>query len=432
MISMNLHQANALVGGTLIGKALQFRGISTDSRKDCTGTLFVALKGENYDAEQFCQQAIDNGAIAILVTHAVDLEISQLICGDSLKALSILAKNWAKQCQAKIIAITGSNGKTTVKNMISSILSQSNQCSATHGNLNNEIGVPLTLCQIHPEDKFAVIEMGAAKLGDISWLISLVEIDTAVITNISAAHIGRFGSFENIIQEKGQILSTLTDKAYAILPFDDVHFSMWNKSLDCNVLSFGNDSQADVNTATLNEIHLPIAGKHNMTNAACAKAIALSCDITEQDIIQGLEKFKPEMGRLENLGSINGVQIINDAYNANPNSVKAAIDVLAQIKGSTVLILGDMAELGEDSQSLHQQVGKYAQESNINYFFSIGEHSKCASESFNGGQHFNKIDELKDYLHKNWSTFDTLLVKGSRSMHLENLINTLIDSEKAA
>lgn len=432
MISMNLHQANALIGGTLIGKALQFRGVSTDSRKDCTGNLFVALKGENFDGEQFCQQAVDNGAIAVLVSHAVDLDIPQLICNDTLNALSTLAKNWAKQCQVKIIAITGSNGKTTVKNMISSILSQSNQCSATHSNLNNEIGVPLTLCQIHPDDQFAVIEMGAAKLGDISWLISLVEIHTAVITNVSAAHIGRFGSFENIVKEKGQILSTLNDNAYAVLPIDDAHFSTWKNSINCRILSFGEDKQANVNTTSLAAIQLPVAGKHNLSNAACAKAIALSCNIEEQDIINGIENFKPEMGRLENLGIINGVQIINDAYNANPNSVKAAIDVLADMKEPTTLVLGDMAELGEDSKYLHQQMGEYAQNNNITQLFSIGEHSAQASDYFNGGQHFEKMDKLKTHLQNNWNTIGTLLVKGSRSMRLEILINALIDSEKAA
>ena len=432
MISMNLHQANALIGGTLIGKAIQFRGISTDSRTDCTGTLFVALKGEYFNGEQFCQQAIDNGAVAILTTHSIDVEAPQLIVEDTLRSLSILAKNWAKQCQAKIIAITGSNGKTTVKNMINSILSQNNRCSATIGNLNNEIGVPLTLCRIHPEDDFAVVEMGAAKLGDISWLISLVNVHTAVITNVSAAHIGRFGSFENIVKEKGQIISTLNEGDWAILPIDDAHFSTWKNSVASKVLSFGENPQADINVSSLDGIQLPVAGKHNLSNAACAKAIALSCGMTEQDITKGLESFKPEMGRLENLGIINGVQIINDAYNANPNSVKAAIDVLAELKGSTALVLGDMAELGESSQNLHQQMGEYAQENNIDYLFSIGNDSQFASQKFDKGQHFKQMDKLKVHLHNNWKNIDTLLVKGSRSMRLENLINALIDSEKAA
>jgi UDP-N-acetylmuramoyl-tripeptide--D-alanyl-D-alanine ligase len=429
---MNLHQANSLIGGTLIGKTLQFRGVSIDSRKDCTNKIFIALQGDNFNGEQFCQQAVDNGAIAILVTHAIDLDIPQLVCEDTLNALSILAKNWTKQCQAKIIAITGSNGKTTVKNMINSILSQSNQCSATRGNLNNEIGVPLTLCQIHPDDKFSVVEMGAAKTGDISWLISLVEIHTAVITNVSAAHIGRFGSFENIVKEKSQILSKLDDSAYAVLPIDDANFSNWKNSINCNVLSFGENDKANVITNSLASIQLPVAGKHNLSNAACAKAIALSCDIAEQDIINGLKNFKPEMGRLENLGIINGVQIINDAYNANPSSVKAAIDVLAQSKGPTTLVLGDMAELGDDSKSLHQQMGEYAQKNNITQLISIGKQSAHASEKFSGGQHFDKMDKLKTHLLTNWNTIGTLLVKGSRSMHLENLINALIDSEKAA
>lgn len=432
MIRMNLHQANAMIGGTLIGKPIQFRGVSTDSRQDCTGNLFVALKGENFNGEQFCQQAAKNGAIAVLVTHAIDLEIPQLICEDTLSALSILAKNWAKQCQAKIIAITGSNGKTTVKNMISSILSQNNQCSATRGNLNNEIGVPLTLCHIHPNDKYAVIEMGAAKLGDISWLISLVKIHTAVITNVSAAHIGRFGSFANIVKEKGQIISSLKQNDYAVLPIDDSHFSEWKTHTLGNIISFGENNHADVNIESLREINLPVVGKHNFTNAACAKAIAMSFQINEQDIKNGLENFKPEKGRLQNLGVINGVQIINDAYNANPSSVMAAIDVLAQTQGSTTLVLGDMAELGKDSQELHKLMGEYAQNNNITQLFSIGNMSAFASEKFMGARHFDNMDKLKSHLQNNWSSIDTLLVKGSRSMRLENLINALIESEKVA
>ena len=258
MITMSLHQAAAIIGATLAGKALQFRGISTDSRQDCSHKLFVALKGPNFNGEDYCQQALDNGAIAILVSSPQDIQIPQLICKDSLKALSILAKNWVKQCPAKIIAITGSNGKTTVKNMIHSILSVSNQCSATKGNLNNEIGVPLTLCAIHPNDKYAIIEMGAAKLGDISWLISLLEIDTAVITNVPAAHIDRFKSFANIVHEKGQIISALENENCAVLPIDDDYFSVWSQKTKGNIISFGFNPNADIKIDDNNDFNLII------------------------------------------------------------------------------------------------------------------------------------------------------------------------------
>lgn len=433
MIRMNLHQASAIIGGTLIGKPLLFKGVSTDSRKDCSGQLFVALSGDNFNGEDYCQQAIDNGAVAVLVAHSQDISVPQLICDNSLKALSVLAKNWAKQCKTKIIAITGSNGKTTVKNMVQSIFSVSNQCSATQGNLNNEIGVPLTLCNIESQDQYAIIEMGAAKLGDISWLISLVNIHTAVITNVSAAHIGRFESLDNIISEKGQIISNLSKEDYAVLPIDDDNFALWQANTISNVLSFGNNEKADISTESIKHINLPVAGKHNQTNAACAAAIAQSCDISINDIKSGLETFTPESGRLENLGEVNGNTIINDSYNANPQSVKAAIEVLADYNCPTTLILGDMAELGGSSKQLHEEIGQYAQANNITHLLTVGKDSEYASLAFsNNPKHFIDTDSLKNNLLENWKQFGTILIKGSRSMHLEELVDGLISNEKVA
>lgn len=433
MIGMNLHQASSITGGTLIGKPILFRGISTDSRIDCKGRLFVALSGENFNGEDYCQQAIDNGAVGVLVSHSIDLNIPQLICDNTLTALSVLAKNWAKQCKTKIIAITGSNGKTTVKNMVHSILSLSNQCSSTVGNLNNEIGVPLTLCNINSEDTFAVIEMGAAKLGDISWLVSLVNIHTAAITNVSAAHIGRFESFENIVSEKGQIISTLGKNDFAVLPIDDDHYALWKEKTISKILSFGENTQADISTESIKHIQLPVAGKHNRINAACAAAIAQSCNISIDDIKQGLEVFVPESGRLENLGKIDGNTIINDSYNANPQSVKAAIDVLANYDTATTLVFGDMAELGDNSKQLHVEIGQYALEKHITRVLTIGNDSKHTSLAFSDTAiHFDSIDSLKVHLLENWNQLGTLLIKGSRSMHLEKLVDGLIHSEKVA
>jgi UDP-N-acetylmuramoyl-tripeptide--D-alanyl-D-alanine ligase len=433
MISMNLHQAAAMTGGTLAGKPAQFHGVSTDSRVDNTGRIFIALKGDNFNGENYCQQAIDNGAIAVIVSAAQDVLCPQLICKDPLMALSTLAKNWAKQCQAKIIAITGSNGKTTVKNMVQSIFSITNKCTATKGNLNNQIGVPLTLCNINQDDQYAIIEMGASKLGDITWLVSLVDIHTAVITSVSSAHIGGFLSFENIVSEKGQILSTLDKNDYAVLPIDDDHYALWKEKTISNILSFGNNPQADITTESIKHINLPVAGKHNQTNAACAVAIAQSCNISLDDIKTGLTKFSPESGRLENMGMLNGNTIINDSYNANPQSVKAAIDVLADISQPTTLVLGDMAELGDDSLKLHQEIGEYAKNNNITYLLTVGKDSHKASQAFsNKPSHFKHIRDLQSQLLENWELYGTILVKGSRSMHLEDLVENLMNSEKVA
>ncbi|MCF6287691.1 MAG: UDP-N-acetylmuramoyl-tripeptide--D-alanyl-D-alanine ligase [Proteobacteria bacterium] len=433
MISMNTHQATALVGGTLIGKAIQFRGVCTDSRKDCKGKLFVALKGEKFNGADYVQQALANGAVAILATQSQDVSSAQIICEDSLEALTILAKNWAKQCATKIIAITGSNGKTTVKNMIYSILSVSNQCSATVGNLNNEIGVPLTLCNIHAQDKYAVIEMGAAKVGDISYLVSLVDIHTAALSSVSAAHIDSFGTFANIVHEKGQIVSTLNKDGFAVLPIDDEnYYTLWTGNTIANVLSFGSDAKADVTIASIQHINLPVAGKHNLTNAACATAIAQSCKIASEDIKIGLEQFIPATGRLENLGKIAGNIVINDSYNANPQSAKAAIDVLSEYAHST-LVLGDMAELGADSHALHAEIGEYAHSQKITNLLTIGQDAKFASAAFtSNSQHFADILSLKNYLLEHWQESGTILIKGSRCMHLEDLVSALVNPEVAA
>jgi len=444
VISMNLHQAAAVTGGTLIGKPAQFHGVSSDSRSDCSGRLFIAIKGENFNGENYCQQALDNGAVAVLVSSAQEVSCPQLICDNALLSLSTLAKNWAKQCKTNIVAITGSNGKTTVKNMVKSIFSISNKCSATQGNLNNEIGVPLTLCNISQEDKYAIIEMGAAKLGDISWLTSLVNIHTAVITNVSPAHIGRFGCYENIVKEKSEIIANLPSKSFAIVPKNSRHFEAWNNDTQGKIISFGttdatvNIDSSDEFNLQLNDkrirgIQLPIAGKHNRLNAACAAAVALSFNIKLQDITLGLENFNPENGRLQNLGQVNDITIINDSYNANPESAKAAIDVLSELDQPTTLVLGDMAELGVDSIKWHQEIGKYAKINKITHLLTIGKDSVNTSLAFSDDPlHFNDIPSLTSHLLKNWNSYGTLLVKGSRSMQLEKLVEGLINAEKVA
>lgn len=446
MINMPLSQAAEIANASLLGSDTSFSGISIDSRKDCTGTLFIAIKGENFNAEDFCQQAIDNGAKAIMVSQDMGKSTPQLICPDALIGLTLLSQYWAQYCPAKIIAITGSNGKTTVKNMLKSILSVSHQCSATIGNFNNEVGVPLTLSNISVDDDFAVVEMGAAKLGDISHLISLVEPTTSILTNASPAHIGRFGSFENIVHEKGQICAHLTEKQHAILPIDDDHYDYWLKKTSASVNSFGINEKADVRlefkektfdiigkTINIQDVHLPVAGQHNKVNAACACAAALTLGITPAQIKQGLEHFVPEKGRLQNMGIINGNELIDDSYNANSASVKAAIDVLAERKNTTTLVFGDMAELGDKSDALHQMIGEYCKTQNISHLITIGKKALQASLAFsNDVKNFNDIDSLKTHLLQNWNNLGTILVKGSRSMHLEDLITAIINVEKKA
>ena len=445
MISMNLHQAAAMTGATLIGKPAIFRGVSTDSRSDCSSTLFVALKGENFNGEDYCEKAIENGAAALLTTQAQDVQTPQLICSDTLEALSILAKYWSHQCKVKTIAITGSNGKTTVKNMVRSILSVSHKCIATKGNFNNELGVPLTLCQISHNDEYAVIEMGAAQIGDISHLTSLVEPQCATITNVASAHIGRFGSLDNIALGKAEVFESLNESQYAILNRDDTYYSQWENNINSKYLCFGTSKKANIRITNscpfnlllideeINNIQLPIFGLHNQLNAACAASICKSLGIENSDIKQGLERFKSEQGRMENLGIIGGNLVINDSYNANPESVKAAIDTLALRTGPTTLIIGDMAELGQQSKQLHKEIGLYAKQKQITNLISIGTDSKQASQAFSkNAAHFDSIKQASILIHKDWNHLGTVLIKGSRSMHLEDLISNIIDKEKAA
>ena len=446
MINMNLHQVATLTGSTLIGKATQFRGISTDSREDCKGKLFIALSGPNFRGEVYCPQALKKGAVAVLVSHAQDNVASQLVCENTLECLSTIAKYWAKQCKTKIVAITGSNGKTTVKNMVHSILSVKHQCLATEGNFNNEIGVPLTLCKLSPTVEFAVIEMGAAKLGDIEWLVSLVDIHTAVLTNTSAAHIGRFGSLENIVTEKGKIISTLKSNGFAVLPKDNDNFEKWCQSTSGKVISFGLNENSDIKirhaesgfdllTSNFNiiDIQLPVQGQHNEINAAAATAVALSFGISLDEIKQGLENFIPAKGRLELVGEIKGNKVINDCYNANLQSVKAAIDVLSQYDGNTTLVFGDMAELGDESKEMHRQVGSYAKQHHVTQLLTVGNDSKFASDEFSEQPlHFASKAELEKFLMSHWQSVGTVLVKGSRSMRLETVIDNLKSMEDVA
>lgn len=447
MISMNLHQVASLLGATLIGKPTHFKGVTTDSRTNNEGKLFIALKGDNFNGEDFVSQAIENGAVAVLCSSPQDGNVSQLIVDDTLDSLTVLAKNWAQQCSAKKIGITGSNGKTTVKNMLHSILSQSHKCFATPGNFNNEIGVPLSLCQISKRDDFAVIEMGAAQIGDIAQLVSLVSLDSACITSISAAHIGRFGSLKNIVKGKSEIFSNLNENNYAIFNPEIEELADIERGLNCKTLTFGSQEKQNVSISSEKpfvlkvsanqfyelEINLPILGKHNQQNAACAGALAASLGISGDDIKQGLEKFEAEKGRLEVLGDINNCFVINDSYNANPASMKAAIDVLAEFEGTRTLIVGDMAELGSDAKELHKETGKLAATNKIDNLIAIGKYSGQIKFGFGGSAlSFKNKDEATKYIKTNWNRFGTVLFKASRSMQLETIIEKINSKGEAA
>ncbi len=443
MIQMNLHQVAAIVGGSLVGKEARIQGVQIDSRADCQGKLFVAIKGENLDGHDFCKMAVDRGAAAVLVSTAVEVDVPQIICDDSLKALQALAAAWVKQSGVKVIGITGSNGKTTVKNMLFSVLSQKFNCMATEGNYNNEIGVPLTLLSIQQNDEIAVIEMGAAQVGDIQLLAEMAQPDLAVVTNVTQAHIGRFGSQQNIATGKGEIYQAIKHDGMAIINEDSEYKEQWKESLKVPAVTFGEAATADfrlIKTARGYEvktpagnclvINLPVLGHHNFINACAVTAMAMSCGMSGEDVCTGLQKFVPEAGRLNLTRLSEHLQVIDDCYNANPASVNAAIDVLKEQIKPTTLIVGDMAELGEAAVSMHADVGNYAINNGVDEIWAVGQYAAdvCQGHEMQC-KAFAGVDDVMAHLRQKKIEQGTVLVKGSRSMKMERVVNALMSGE---
>ncbi len=443
MIKMNLHQICAIVGGRMAGKEARVSGVSTDSRQITPGQLFVALKGKNYNGEDFCAQAVSRGAVAVMVSQAVEVDVPQIICDNTLEALTAVAKAWLHLCQVKVIAVTGSNGKTTVKNMLHAVLSQSHRCFVTPGNLNNEIGVPLSLLEIDPKDEFAVIEMGAAKKGDIAYLTSIAEPDIALVNNVSNAHVGRFGSVENIAQGKGEIYQALSAQGIAIINQDDFFAPQWQEKLVSESLCFGITANVDVRlilseTSRLQcefdgqriDIGLSVLGRHNQYNACAVVTIAYALGISVADIEKGLRIFKPAPGRMEMVGQLKGVTVVNDSYNANLASSKAAIDVLHCMPKPTMLVMGDMAELGVFANQMHQDIGAYAEEKGIDQVIAVGRYASFICEKkVSGCQTYEEIAEVIDALKSEWPEKGTVLIKGSRGMGMERVVGALFNEE---
>lgn len=441
---MNLHQVAALVGGSLAGKEARIQGVQIDSRADCQGRLFVALKGEHFDGHDFCQTAADNGAAAVLVSSAVEVDVPQIICGDSLKAFQALAAAWVKQTGVKVIGITGSNGKTTVKNMLYAVLSQKYRCMATQGNYNNEIGVPLTLLSIQRSDEMAVIEMGAAEVGDIKLLAEMAQPNVAVVTNVSQAHIGRFGSQENIAKGKGEIYQSISKSGLAIINQDSEYAELWKANLNVPYVTFGLSEHADfrlvkheigfeirTQDGTAFPVNLPVLGKHNYINACAVTAVAMSIGMTADEVAEGLSQFKPESGRLHLISLSDHLQVIDDSYNANPASVNAAIDVLKDQAKPTTLIFGDMGELGDEAEKMHANVGDYAFQNGVDEILAVGKHAINVCDGHEAKcRAFKQIDELISHLEHQKIEQGTVLVKGSRSMQMERVVNALIGGEK--
>jgi len=428
-------------------KNICLSGLSIDSRTTSPGDLFVAISGKNFNGHDFIDKAISNGATAAVTEKKATHKIPTLTVDDSRLALGDIAFHWRKEFTCPLIAVTGSNGKTTVKELISSIFSQQGNVLSTLGNLNNEIGVPLTLLQLSSDYKFAVVEMGANHIGEIEYLSKLAEPDVAVITNVAEAHLGEFGSIENIAQAKSEIFSGISKSGVAILNANDNYFSYWKEKCGVRTMSFAvNNDSADVyakvdkvsidNTVSIHtplgefEVKLQLLGLHNISNALAATAAAIACDIPLYSISRGLEKVSAIAGRLEIKNGVYGCRIIDDTYNANPTSLKAAINVLKGFPGKHFCALGDMGELGKNAIEFHGKSGELLKKAGIDKLFTIGElayesSKKFGSDAFN----FEEFESMSASIKAELDSDSTVLIKGSRYMHMEKLVNKLTLSE---
>ncbi len=457
MITMPLSNAAKILSANLINdqQNIQFSGISTDTRTIQKGNLFVALKGEKYDAHNFIDEAVQNGAAAVLVNRQVKVTIPQLIVSDSLAALGKLAKSWRDQFHIPFIALTGSNGKTTTKNMLGAIFLQAyhnhqDQILFTQGNFNNDIGLPLTLSRLTANHRVAIIEMGMNHFGELDYLSRLTEPTTALITNIAPAHLeGVGGNIEGVAKAKSEIFNGLVADGIAVINADD-NFANYLRQLigQRRSITFGlKNTAADVHGELLTsanaklqtlfrlnynnqstDILLNLPGEHNVMNALAASAAALANGVSLTDIKIALEKIQPAPGRLQLKQGQQGLRIIDDTYNANPESLKAAMRTLINHQGTTILVLGDMRELGPDAEKLHRECGAFARDLGINYLFATGTLSRetvaaFGQNAFHFVDHEKLINALKQHA---LNEKVIMLVKGSRSMKMEQVVQAFL------
>lgn len=447
--------ANA-VNGRLIGADVLVQSVGTDSRNIVKNQLFIGIKGENFDGNSYALEAIKQGAAAVLLSDANTQASPAVVVQDTRLALGKIAKHWREKFKIPLVAVTGSNGKTTIKEMIAAILVAAKETVlATQGNLNNDIGVPLTLLKIRAEHAIAVIEMGMNHLGEIDYLTRIAQPTVAVINNAGTAHIGELGSRDNIAKAKGEIFAGLAVDGIAVINADDNFAEYW-KSLNDNrkIVTFGLNKVADVSASyqvngNLTEINLKtpsgqielilsVLGVHNIHNALAASAVAVALDVSNEDIAKGLAAFGAVKGRLNWLVSANGAVVIDDTYNANPDSMRAAIDVLANQKTLQIFVMGDMAELGADAPQMHADIGAYAKQKGISHFLTFGDLTKKSAQEFGaqglgtGAQHFSTLETLVAGIKLLMKKETTVLVKGSRFMQMERVVKEILGKEIVA
>ncbi len=443
---LKLSEIADMTKGKLKGADTYITSVTTDTRHMHQGQLYVALEGDRYDGHEFINEEVETLVQGALVHKQIDTSLATITVDNTLQALTRWAKAWRRKVNPKLVAITGSNGKTTVKQMLSNVLSLAGSTCSTQGNLNNHIGVPLTLLTLRYHNEFAVIEMGANHFGEIDHLSCLAEPDIAVITNAGPAHLEGFGSVEGVSRGKGEIMNGLRSDGTIVLNADDQYLDAWlamaaDKKLHVVTFGFSKDAHVrgishDVNELVIDvgdqqlTVRLPLLGKHNACNALAVTAIAHQLHISMDNIKQGLESAEHVKGRLQVKHGLAGSVILDDTYNANPASLSAAIDVLCAQAKEPWLVIGDMGELGEQAAEIHAQIGRKAKSAGVKRLFGLGKLSKHAVESFGGqANHFYDYEQLSDALVSELNDQCCVLVKGSRSMHMEDIVANLVETE---
>ena len=461
---MTVQEAARVLQADWVGEDAYFTGISTDSRTVTRGDLFVALQGPSFDGHDFVAQVRDKGAAGAMVHRGSEAGagkpgIPLIFVENTRLGLGRLAAYWRGRFRIPVVAVTGSNGKTTVKEMIASILQHvtepeekvngkmngSDQVLATEGNLNNDIGVPLMLLRLRDRHRYAVIEMGMNHSGEIAYLTRLARPDVALITNAGEAHVEGVGSLEAVARAKGEIFEGLDPQGIAVINADDRYAPLWrNLAGNREIMDFGLKGKPRVsarcrpdscepgpsgNRMTLllpdgaEDVELQVPGEHNVRNALAAAAAAVGMGIGAKAVASGLSAFRGVKGRMQQKRGLHGATLIDDSYNANPDSVRAALAVLAKAEGKKILVLGDMGELGERTRDFHERIGEEARIAGIDRLVALGELSAYTAKKFGrGGRHFKEIEELLAEIESLLGPGVTLLIKGSRFMQMERVV----------
>ena len=447
---MSLRETALVLGSVVSANASgRYQQISIDSRDLLPGSLFVALKGPNHDGHDHLSVVEAAGAVGAIVEQRKAIDLPQLVVPDSYAALGKVAAYWRGRLPLKLVAITGSNGKTTVKGMAAEIAAELGKTLATEGNQNNEIGMPLTILNARPFHQYAVIEMGMSSAGELTRMSAIAKPDVAVITNAGPAHLQQFKGVANVAIAKGEILSGLTEDGVAIINGDDASASLWRElaeprrvvefsmtNPDAEIYgqwqSTGSGGQLKVvSSAGEWQADLFVFGRHNGANALAAIAVGSVLGASPKQMAAALARCQPVAGRLQPLLCANGLTLIDDSYNANPASMEMAIAVLAQMPGQRTLVLGDMGELGSQSEELHRQVGRQARHAGIERLMTVGKLSALVTESFGeGAKHFTDQQALLEQL-TGLGRGNTVLIKGSRAASMERIVEALMKGGQA-